>query len=63
MGLLMKLIYAGRLETCRQFVDAIKLPYHIVAELVRMAIDRHVAAHARNARLRQPARSGLRVYR
>lgn len=40
MELLMKVIYAGRLETGRQFVDAIKLPYHIVAELVQMAIDR-----------------------
>jgi hypothetical protein len=40
MGLLMKLIYAGRLETSRQFVDAIKLPYHIVAVLVQMAVDR-----------------------
>lgn len=40
MTLLMKVIYSGRLETGRQFVDAIKLPYHIVAELVQMAIDR-----------------------
>ena len=40
LSLLMKVIYAGRLETCRQFVEAIKLPYHIVAELVQMAIDR-----------------------
>ena len=40
MGLLMKLIYSGRLETIRQFIDAIKLPYHIVAELVQMAVDR-----------------------
>jgi hypothetical protein len=40
MGLLLKLMYAGRLETCRQFVEAIKLPYHIVAELVQMAINR-----------------------
>ena len=40
MSLMMKLIYMGRLETCRQFIDAIKLPYHIVSELVRMAIDR-----------------------
>ena len=40
MGLMMKLIYAGRLQTIRQFVDAIKLPYHIVLELVRMAVDR-----------------------
>ncbi len=40
LGLLMKLIYTGRLETLRQFTDAIKLPYHIVMELVRMAMDR-----------------------
>ena len=38
----MKLIYTGRLETCRQFVDAIRLPYHIVAELVAMAVDRQL---------------------
>ena len=41
-GLLMKLMYSGRLETCRQFVEAIKLPYPIVIELVTMAIDRHL---------------------
>ena len=40
LGLLMKLIYSGRLETVRQFVDAIKLPYHIVIDLVRMAVER-----------------------
>ena len=40
IGLLMKLIYANRLETVRDFIDAIKLPYHIVSELVRMAVDR-----------------------
>jgi hypothetical protein len=40
MGLLMKLIYIGRLETPRQFIDAIKLPFHIVSELVQMAVDR-----------------------
>ena len=40
LSLLMKVIYAGRLESGRQFVEAIKLPYHIVAELVQMAIDR-----------------------
>ena len=40
LSLLMRLIYTGRLESCRQFVDAICLPYHIVAELVVMAIDR-----------------------
>jgi hypothetical protein len=42
LALLMKLIYAGRLETNRQFVEAIKLPYHIVLELVRMAVDRQL---------------------
>src|SRR6266568_1175606 len=40
LGLMLKLIYTGRLQTVRQFGDAIKLPYHIVLELVRMAVDR-----------------------
>ncbi|HEY1646599.1 MAG TPA: hypothetical protein VGF96_01355 [Terracidiphilus sp.] len=40
MGLLLKLIYVERLETVRQFASAIKLPYHIVIDLVQMAIDR-----------------------
>jgi energy-coupling factor transporter ATP-binding protein EcfA2 len=40
LALLMKIIYASRLETVRQFIDAIKLPYHIVSDLVRMAVDR-----------------------
>jgi hypothetical protein len=39
-GLLMKLIYSLRLKSVRQYMDAIKLPYHIVSELVRMAVDR-----------------------
>jgi hypothetical protein len=42
LGLLMKLIYSGGLETSRQFVEAIKLPYHIVVELVRMGVDRQL---------------------
>jgi hypothetical protein len=42
LQLLMKLIYAGHLEAVRQFVDAIKLPYHIVMDLVQMAVDRHL---------------------
>ena len=42
VGLLMKLIYSDRLQTVRSFVDAIKLPYHIVNELVRQAIDRQL---------------------
>jgi hypothetical protein len=40
MGLLLKLIYVERLETVRQYANAIKLPYHIVLDLVRMAVDR-----------------------
>ncbi|MGA2084856.1 MAG: hypothetical protein ABSG60_04985 [Terracidiphilus sp.] len=40
LSLLMKLIYVAHLESIRQFVDAIKLPYSIVLDLVRMAIDR-----------------------
>jgi hypothetical protein len=39
ISLLMKLIYTERLETVRQFKRAIKLPYHLVLELVRMAVD------------------------
>lgn len=42
MGLLMKVIYTDHLETIRQFIEAIKLPYNIVVDLVRMAIDRHL---------------------
>ena len=42
LSILMKLIYTGHLETCRQYVEAIKLPYHIVDELVRMAIERQL---------------------
>ena len=40
LSLLMRLIYSGRLQSCRQFVDAIKLPYPLVTDLVKMAIDR-----------------------
>ena len=42
MGLLLKLIYRDRLETTRQFVEAIKLPYHIVLDLIRMAVERQL---------------------
>ncbi|HTV03833.1 MAG TPA: hypothetical protein VME86_00585 [Acidobacteriaceae bacterium] len=42
VAMLMKVIYTGRLESVRQFVDAIKLPYHIVLELVKMAVDRQL---------------------
>ncbi|MGA9586179.1 MAG: hypothetical protein WBQ95_12670 [Terracidiphilus sp.] len=40
LSLMLKLIYVGRLQTVRQFGDAIKLPYNIVLELVRIAVDR-----------------------
>ncbi len=40
MSLMLKLAYMNRLETCREFIEAIKLPYPIVAELTKMAIDR-----------------------
>lgn len=40
MGLLLKLIFAGRLESVRQFAQAIKLPYPLVMDLVRMAVER-----------------------
>jgi len=42
LSLLMKLIYAGHLETGRQFVDAIKLPYHVVVDLIGMAVGRQL---------------------
>ena len=40
LSILMKLIHNGRLESVRQFVQAIKLPMHIVLTLVRMAVER-----------------------
>jgi hypothetical protein len=42
MGLLMKVIYVDHLESIRQFVDTIKLPYNIVLDLVQMAVDRQL---------------------
>src|SRR5215472_16174779 len=42
MSLLMKLIYSTRLQSVRQFMEAIRLPYHIVRELVQMAVDRQL---------------------
>lgn len=38
--LLLKNIYTARLETVRQFMESIKLPYHIVSDLVQTAVDR-----------------------
>lgn len=40
VDLLLKLIYIGRLENVRQYLDAIKLPYHLVSEIVKLAVDR-----------------------
>ena len=42
LALLMKLIYIGRLETGRQFAQAVKLPYHVVHDLVKIAVDRQL---------------------
>jgi len=42
MSLLVKCIYVGHLENIRQFIDAIKLPYHIVLDLIQMAIERQL---------------------
>jgi hypothetical protein len=50
VNLLMKVIYSARLQSVRQFMDAIKLPYHIVSELVRMAVDRQLL-HTLGSRL------------
>jgi hypothetical protein len=40
LSLMLKLMYVGRLQTVRQFGDAIKLPYNIVLELIKMSVDR-----------------------
>jgi hypothetical protein len=40
LALMMKQIYTGRLESGRQFGEALKLPYHVVVELIRVATDR-----------------------
>jgi hypothetical protein len=42
LGLLVKLIYVEHIETIRQYIGAIKLPYNIVLDLVQMAIDRQL---------------------
>jgi hypothetical protein len=39
LGLLVKIIYTWRLETTREFADAIKLPSHIVVKLARTATE------------------------
>jgi DNA polymerase III delta prime subunit len=42
IGLLVKLIYTRNISTLRQCMQGIKLPYHIVSELARMAVDAHL---------------------
>lgn len=42
LNLLLKHIYTSRLETVVQFTDAMKLPPHLVQELVRMAVSREL---------------------
>jgi DNA polymerase III delta prime subunit len=49
VSLLMKLIYTWRLESVREFSDAIKLPGHLVMKLIRMATDRKLL-YARGVR-------------
>ncbi len=44
LNLLIKLIYVSRLETVSQYADAIKLPRHLVLQLVQSAIDRMLLA-------------------
>ncbi|HWG18563.1 MAG TPA: hypothetical protein VN678_11910 [Acidobacteriaceae bacterium] len=40
LSLLMKLIYTWRLQSNREFADAIKLPAHLVVKLIRIATER-----------------------
>ena len=40
ISLLMKLIYTWRIESAREFSDAIKLPTHLVMRLIRTATER-----------------------
>jgi hypothetical protein len=41
LGLLLKIIYVERLHTIPDFANAIKLPPHLVTELVQTAVERH----------------------
>lgn len=49
LALMMKQIYTGRLESGRQFAEAMKLPYHVIVELIRVATDRKLL-YSRGAR-------------
>jgi hypothetical protein len=46
LALLLKLIYVERLHSVHQFANAIKLPPHLVMDLVRIAVDRHLLESA-----------------
>ncbi|MDP9049326.1 MAG: ATPase [Acidobacteriota bacterium] len=54
ISLLMKLIYTWRLESVREFADAIKLPSSIVTKLVRIATDQKLL-YAKGARPDSPS--------
>jgi energy-coupling factor transporter ATP-binding protein EcfA2 len=54
LSLLIKLIYTARLESSREFVDAIKLSSGIVGKLVRIATERKLI-YARGVRPDNPA--------
>ena len=41
LSLLLKIIYVERLHTIPEFANVIKLPPHLVAELVQTAVERH----------------------
>ncbi len=49
LSLLVKLIYLNRLNTVREYVEAIKLPLQLVVELVTVAVDRRLL-HALGSR-------------
>jgi hypothetical protein len=40
LALLLKIIYTRRLRSVREYVENIKLPHHVVVELVEKAVDR-----------------------
>jgi hypothetical protein len=42
LELLMKVVYTGRPNTVDDFADAIKLPTHLVVELARTLVERHL---------------------
>jgi hypothetical protein len=46
LNLLLKIVYVERLHTIPDFAGAIKLPPHLVMELVRTAVERHLLESA-----------------